>query len=258
MGKQVGGTYQPNLEVPNDPIFTFFPDTQYVISFEETEHFGRIIHIKDLSKKNCLQIIFHTSHNPVNDYIELFKLDRCHFQGSSNLKTLIEYAKYLKNTLNINLNVIFLEDSSIIPDTNIRLWLLSILTTGESWYNRLGFKSEDYENEKKHNSKIIEMNIMDFIRLCIIETNTKQIKKTYILPNGINESLIEIIMSFFEKYNSTKSVKDVFIEIKKQLKERKISPEDSIMIEKILEIIYLSSIINYNQYLYYTIPQINS
>jgi uncharacterized radical SAM superfamily Fe-S cluster-containing enzyme len=102
------------------------------------------------------------------------------------------------------------------------------------------------------------MNIMDFIRLFIIETNTKQIKKTHILPNGINESLIEIIMSFFEKYNSTKSVKDVFIEIKKQLKEEKISPEDSIMIEKILEIIYLSSIINYNQYLYYIIPQINS
>lgn len=253
MGKQVGGTYPPNLENPKDPIFTFFPDTQYVISFEETEHYGRIIHIKDLSEKNCLQIIFHTSHNSGNDSIELFKLNRCHFQGSTNLNTLIEYAKYLKNTLKINLDKIYLEDRSIIPDTNIRLWLLSILTTGKSWYNRIKFKSGDYENEKKHNSNIIEMNIMDFINLCIRETKRKRTERKF--NNDINESLIKRIMSFFDKYNKSKSVKDVFIEIKNQLKENRISPEDTFMIGKILEIIHLSSIIQYNPVLYYIIPE---
>ena len=253
MGKQVGGTYQPNLDELKDPIFTFFPETQYVISFEETEHHGRIIHIKDLSEKNCLHIIFHTSHNSGNDYIELFKLNRCHFQGSANLETLIKYAKYLKNTLKINLDKIYLEDRSIIPDTNIRLWLLSILTTGESWYNRIKFKSGDYENEKEHNSNIIEMNIMDFINLCIRETKRKRTERKF--NNDINESLIKRIMSFFDKYNKSKSVKDVFIEIKNQLKENKISPEDTFMIGKILEIIYLSSIIRYDWVLYYTIPE---
>ena len=94
---------------------------------------------------------------------------------------------------------------------------------------------------------------MDFISLCIRETITKQIKKTFILSNGINESLIERIMSFFKKYDILKSVKDVFIEIKKQLKEGKISPEDSLIIEKILEIIYLSDKIKYNQYLIFTL-----
>jgi hypothetical protein len=62
-------------------------------------------------------------------------------------------------------------------------------------------------------------------------------------------------MLFFEKYNKSKSVKDVFIEIKNQLKENRISPEDTFMIGKILEIIDLSSIIQYNRYLYYTIPE---
>ena len=73
MGKQVGGTYQPNLEDENDPIFQFFSRERFDISFEETEHFGRIIHIKDLSKKNCLQIIFKTLNSSGNDYIELFR-----------------------------------------------------------------------------------------------------------------------------------------------------------------------------------------
>ena len=31
MGKQVGGTYPPNLEDENDPIFTFFPKEKYNI-----------------------------------------------------------------------------------------------------------------------------------------------------------------------------------------------------------------------------------
>lgn len=256
LGKQVGGTYQPNLEDENDPIFQFFSREQFDISFEETEHFGRIIHIKDLSKKNCLQIIFKPSNSSKNYYIELFKLDRCHFQGSYNLNNLIEYAKHLKNILKIKLNYIYLEDASKILNTNIRLWLLSILTTGESWYNQFGFRTENYDIEKRHNSEIIERNIVDFINLCIGETKRKRI--IHKINNDINESLIERIMLFFEKYNKSKSVKDVFIEIKNQLKENRISPEDTFIIGKILEIIDLSSIILYNGYLYYTIPEINS
>lgn len=102
LGKQVGGTYQPNLEDENDPIFIFFPKEQFDISFEETEHFGIIIHIKDLSKKNCLDIVFDSSNSSENHSIELLKLDRCHFQGSSNLKTLKKYAKYLKIYLKLS------------------------------------------------------------------------------------------------------------------------------------------------------------
>jgi hypothetical protein len=245
MGKQVGGEYRLNLEDPNDPIFTFFSKEMYDISFEEKEHYGRIIHIKDLSEKNCLQIIFHSSDVSGNDYIELFKLNRCQFQGSANLETLIKYAKHLKNILKINLDKICLDDASIIPDTKILLWLLSILTTGESWYNKFGFTSDDYHNELRNNNEKINMNIMDFIILCI-----EKCKKII----DITKSLSQEIMLFFGKYNKSKSVKDVFIKIKRELNQNSI-PEDFCIIGKILEIIYLSSIIQYNPYLNYIIPE---
>jgi len=204
IGKQVGGEYQPNLEDENDPIFQFFSRERFDISFEEKEHFGRIIHIKDLSKKNCLQIIFKSSNSSENNYIELFKLNRCHFQGSANLETLIEYAKHLKNILKINLDKIFLEDASIIPDTKIFLWLLSILTTGQSWYNRFGFISEDHDSDIEHNYRIIQMTFNEFINQCISKINSKNFSID-ILKLFINHYCRDINMSVQETFTIIKN-----------------------------------------------------
>jgi hypothetical protein len=252
--KQIGGTYEPNLEDPKDPIYTFFTKEKYEISLEETEYFGKLIKIKDLHENDCLYIVFKSLNNSENDYIELFKLNRCHFQGSTNLQSLIKYAQHLKNTLKINLNYITLEDTSSIPSSDIQLWLLSILTTGESWYNRFGFKSHNYNNEKIENNKIIKMNIIDFIKFideCILiyKTNRKKLN----LQNTVNAELIEKIKFFFKKYDQTKTVQDIFIEIKNELKENRISPEDIYIIEKIFHIIYLSNKILYNPFLCFTI-----
>lgn len=252
--KQVGGTYEPNLEDPKDPIYTFFIPENYVISSEETEHFGKLIKIKDLHENDCLYIVFKSLNNSENDYIELFKLNRCHFQGTTNLQTLIKYAQYLKNTLKINLNYITLEDASSIPSSNIQLWLLSILTTGESWYNKFGFKSHNYNNEKIENNKIIKMNIIDFLKFideCISIYKTK--KKEFNLPNTLNVELIKKIKFFLKKYDQTKTVQDIFIEIKDGLKENIISPEDIYIIETIFHIIYLSNKILYDPFLCFTI-----
>ncbi len=252
MGKQVGGEYQLNLEDPNDPIFQFFPKDRFDISFYDGKknyngtYYKKIIYIKDLSKNNCLEIAFgiiQENNGSDNLYIELRQLDKCNNKTSSNLEYLINYAKYLKNNLIDNLEYIFLEDASCIKDNGVYLSLLSILTTGESWYNRFGFKSDDYDHEIEHNDRIIKMNIMEFIKLII---------------DDINNSLIQRIMLFFEKYDKSKSVKNVFIEIKKQLIQNKISEEDINIIKKILEIASLSNVIQYYKYLKYTIPEINS
>ena len=40
---------------------------------------------------------------------------------------------------------------------------LSILTTGETWYNRLGYKSDYYDKEVKHNKRIIAKPFMSFM-----------------------------------------------------------------------------------------------
>lgn len=252
MGKQVGGEYQLNLNDENDPIFMFFPKVRFDISFYDGKknynetYYSKIIYIKDLSKKNCLEIAFNIiqeNNGSENLYIELRQLDKCNNKTSNNLETLIEYANYLKKNFIDNLKYIFLEDASCIKDNGVYLSLLSILTKGQSWYNQFGFISDDYSNELEHNRRIIEMNIMEFIKL-IIDSIT----------NDINKSFIPRIMLFFEKYNKSKSVKDIFIEIKTQLIQNKISEEDIDIIKKILEIASLSNIIRYYKYLKYTIP----
>ena len=148
MGKQVGGTYQPNLEDENDPIFIFFPKERFDISFHngkkkyrETDY-NKIIYIKDLRNNNCLQIVFYTTENNERIFccIELSRLDKCNNKTSDNLEALKKYAEYLKKNFIDNLRYISLIDVSCIKDNNVYLSLLSILTTGECWYNRFGFK----------------------------------------------------------------------------------------------------------------------
>lgn len=256
MGNQVGGEYQLNLEDENDPIFQFFPKVRFDISFYDGKknyngtYYNKIIYIKDLSKNNCLEIAFGIipeNNGSDNLYIELRQLDKCNNKTSSNLEYLKNYAKYLKNNLIDNLKYILLEDASCIKDNGVYLSLLSILTNGQSWYNQFGFRSDDYPSEIEHNDRIIKMNITEFTKL-IIDHITKD----------INNSLIRRIMLFFEKYDKSKSVKDVFIEIKKQLIQKEISEEDINIIKKILEIASLSNVIQYYNYLKYTIPEINS
>jgi acetolactate synthase small subunit len=97
------------------------------------------------------------------------------------------------------------------------------------------------------------MNIMDFISSII--KNIDMIKN-YL--NETTEKLIEKINDFIEKYDKSKSINDVFIEIKKQLIENRISETDINTIKKILNIASFSRIIIYDVNLNYTIPEINS
>jgi hypothetical protein len=253
---QIGGIYEPNIDDPKDPIYIFFNPIKYNISTEETENFGKFINIKDRNldernDRNCLKIIFNQSSNSENIIIELFKLDRCNFTGTDNLITLIKYITYLKNTLNIKIDYIFLEDASYIPGTNIMLWLLSILKTGQSWYNRFGFVSESFEEEQKANNDIIKKNIIDFIDESISVCN--KVRKKHNFNKSIHQLEYQQIRDFFGRYNKTKTVQEIFNQISIQLLERQLSREEITIIENLFHIIYLSNIINYNPFLTYKI-----
>jgi hypothetical protein len=271
MGKQVGGEYRLNLEDPNDPIFTFFPKEKYDISFfngeKSTEdYYNKFIYIKDKNNNKCLKISFgvyikinNKNYHKNYHYIELSKLNRCHFQGSTNLNALINYSKHLKKFLIPDLIYICLNDGSYIPSINISLMVLSILTTGQSWYNQFGFKSEDHKFDIDHNSRIIQMNIREFIDL--ISENIHMLKQNNENnennKNNKNNEDINKITVFFEKYDKSKSksVKEVFIEIKKQLINNEITEKDIDIINIIFSIILLSGIIIYNNHLKYIIPE---
>ena len=152
LGKQVGGTYPPDLEDDSDPIFTFFPEGEYKIELDND-----YIYIESNSVWCCSFYIIDEENALFLDF-----LFRCNGNtGSIILNKIIEYGKYLKK--------IKLEDDSSIKIGNKKfsLSLLSILCTGSSWFNKFGFESDQFEEEEANNARFLEMNLSNFLDLCI-------------------------------------------------------------------------------------------
>lgn len=248
LGKQVGGTFPPNLQNPDDPIFDFFPREEYEIE----NLFGDEFIIYDKEKKNkCIEL--YTLKEGNSDYLYLNGLFKCGYQGKKNLELLLKYGKYLKEIHNIN--KIVLEDASEIINTKIQLWLLSILSAGKSWYNNFGFFSDIYEKEIPYNNSKILMNIEEFINECI-SLVIKNKKEMYKLNNSkitdLNNQLNEQKKIFFSFYDKIKTVQEIFIQIKEEL-QKEISEEKIKIIEEILSIIEKSNNIMYKRILTLTL-----
>jgi hypothetical protein len=249
LGKQVGGTYPPNLEEgSDDPIFTFFPRGEYEIE----NLFGDEFIIYDKEKKNkCIEL--YTLKEGNSNYLYLNGLFRCGYQGKKNLELLVKYGNYLKEIGIIN--KIVLEDASEIINTKIQLWLLSILSIGKSWYNNFGFYSDIYEEEKLYNNLKILMNIENFINECIslliiIKKNIYKWNNSKI--NEFNYLLDKQKKNFFSFYDKNKSVQEIFTQFKEELK-KEISKEKIKIIEEILSIIEQSNNIMYKRILTLTL-----
>jgi hypothetical protein len=155
MGKQVGGTYPPNLEDNSDPIFTFFPEAEYSIRIKESSF--------NIYNQDNLCIKFSIE----NRELSIFELHHCGYKGSTNLKRIIEYAKKLNENSKI-IDSIGLTDGSYFKEyEDISLDILYILSTGSSWYNYFGFKSDNFIEEQKHNQHFLSINLEDFLNECI-------------------------------------------------------------------------------------------
>jgi hypothetical protein len=248
LGKQVGGTYPPNLEDDSDPIYQFFTRGEYEIENLFRDEF--IIYDKE-KKNKCIEL--YTLKEGNSNYLYLNGLFRCGYQGKKNLELLLKYGKYLKEKHNIN--KIVLEDASEIINTKIQLWLLSILSTGLSWYNNFDFYSDIFEKEKLYNNSKILMNIEDFINECIskliiIKINMYKWNNSKITE--FNQQLNEQKTSFFSLYDKRKTVQEIFIQIKEEL-QKEISEEKINIIEGILSIIEKSNNIMYERILTLTL-----
>jgi hypothetical protein len=246
IGKQVGGTYSPNLEPGSkNPIFDFFPRGEYDVSFNE--------YFTIFDKKKNICIAFYIIKNDEDNYLYINDLYKCSYQGKKNLDNLIKYARELKKLQIID--KIVLDDASYIIEPEIQLWLLSILINGESWYNKFKFKSDDYDKEILHNKSIIIMNFEDFINECISLVIINR-KEMYSLNNSkitdLDNQLNEQKKIFFSFYDKTKSVQEIFTQIKKEL-EGQISEEKKSIIKSLLSMIQSSRIIMYNKNLTLTL-----
>ena len=179
LGKQVGGKFPPDLDDDSDPIFQFFPKGEYkieIISEYKKYH---------ITSNSVWCIDFHFEIDKRK--IELDNLNKCYNKsGSDNLKKIIEYGKYLKSR-NI-IDKIELFDASTIYDKRISYALLSILSTGMSWYNSFGFISPNFKVEKEYNSKFLGLKFDEFLNLCI-DILFEQ-KKEYF--DNLNSEIIKI------------------------------------------------------------------
>jgi hypothetical protein len=132
---------------------------------------GPYMVLSDKDNKNqCLVISFRDNVHT----IFIHDLDKCGFTGTESLNILYDFAK--KNPA---ITKIEMADGSRITQcgTSISLSILKILTNGESWYNSLGYKSVNYDAEKEHNAKIIDIKFVDFLNLCI-ENHADKYKKS--------------------------------------------------------------------------------
>lgn len=98
-------------------------------------------------------IHFHITDN----HMVLHYLRRCSkISGKDILQRIITIGRHL------SLDRIKLEDASLIR-CDFPLYTLSMLQHGETWYNRMGFRSADYEENKKINEALRQENWEDFV-----------------------------------------------------------------------------------------------
>jgi hypothetical protein len=142
--------YIEQLNILFDKIFSF----SYEIK-------ANTINIK-LSQDNCMLYLQIT-----DDYMYLSWLVSCSkMKGTQMLNNIILFCK--KN----NINKIELKDDSLIQakctDNSegflYNFAMYKIIKNGESWYNKNGFKSENYKQEIEHNKEIIKQTFNTIIK----------------------------------------------------------------------------------------------
>jgi hypothetical protein len=122
--------------------------------FSVTFEYGEI-YLTGNNGQTCFTIIVDSN----SIYID--NLYKCILKGSESLQIVENLAIRMKNIIYISLTD--LSDISILSsDKVINLPILKILTKGESWYNSLGYFSND-KTEKERNKLIIDGNYREFV-----------------------------------------------------------------------------------------------
>lgn len=189
----------------------YFSDEYFLINKN-----GNNVIITDKSSNTiCLELTI------MPPYIKIELLNKCR-NGLSGKKLLHIIREYAEERMDIT--HIELQDASLITNVCVNnsyrfsLADLYILSTGKSWYNSFGYKSNNYSNEISHNRKLLDMNIIDFIYLC-------NSKKYYPSSQEEMEEDITGFYSFFAMFykkresplrlEPTMTVKETFTRIKK-------------------------------------------
>jgi hypothetical protein len=216
-----------------DIIQRIFPTDAFTITTQESSDKYLQIYIKDKRQRSC--VTFRIKEDSI--YVEwLTKCDSG--SGTALLHKVEQFAS------EIGIFKIILEDASqvITPCYSVTsLRMLSILTTGKSWYNKLGYTSKNQVETDSYNNSLIQMLFSDFIDMVkrTIQYNEEhKINLSRSMNSTKFNELIEYIKSIdILDLKPTDTTQEVFIKIKNMLKPgqpcRDIEPYLELLIEYI-------------------------
>jgi len=171
-------------------INKYFPSDEFEVNSVRISVFDKV-------SNHCVDLVIKYQENLLHiDY-----LNKCSGNGGAKLLNKIEQFAF---SLPSSINKITLQDVSSINlcKTYISCSLanLYLLTTGESWYNKFGFKSDNYENEKEHNRKVIELTMNDaFNKMPTLPKDEIINSITYLLRENSQKVLEQNVKSVFTK-----------------------------------------------------------
>jgi hypothetical protein len=152
-----------------------FPEDQFIIKHDDRSKLNQTVTIitKGDSDKGCATMMMDKEGPGV---LHIGKLDRCGIKGSETLKKIEEFARMS------GFKKITLKDESFIYICTKLFGLaqLKILTKGESWYNSLGYKSTNYDNEKKNNEALIKKTLKEIFNNPDLTSTEKDMKSSII------------------------------------------------------------------------------
>jgi hypothetical protein len=195
--------YKPNSYNIEDIIERVFPNNAFDKKIEESKDGYRKFLIIDKHKNSCVDFIIK------EDSIYVDWLTNC---SSGSGTTLLHKVEQIAVEMGI-LKIALMDASQITTPCNkgVSLQLLSILTTGKSWYNKLGYVCEQQSEIDSYNNSIIHMLFSDFIGIIyeFFEKNYEDKIESF-------QTLINQLLSIID-FEST--VQEVFIKIKGMLKK---------------------------------------
>ena len=236
-----------------DAIKQFFKEDEFDVGFIEDDEYG---YIKRKNEDNY-PMTFHFENNSIH-----LDLQISGEIGSGLLNKMEEAVKTVASIKYIRLidGAHYEKFGSINYFTDLSL--LHILTTGESWYNSLGYKSINYESEIQHNKKKLEMPCEYFFRDVFgkslknyILITKSEIKKKKLIIKNPEEHIDEIRKQYRDDWNKIfepvnpetkfrgKTVRDFFIQLWQETKD---VCEKFPTLRKILDYVNKSNLIEYN------------
>jgi hypothetical protein len=195
--------YTHNSYNIEDIIQRIFPNSDFDVQIKESKDGYRQFLIIDKHQHSCVDFTIK------EDLIYVDWLANCSSGSGTTLLHKVEQIAVEMGILKIEL----MDASQITTPCKkgISLQLLSILTTGKSWYNKLGYVCENQSEIYSYNNSLIRMKFADFIDRVYDIIEKKYEKDSLRFQTLINE--LFSILDFEE------TVQEVFIKIKDMLKK---------------------------------------